>query len=71
MPEKEITIEQLWKMVDKGIEVAKEKDSRLQIAEDRITKLQQLIPKEIKIPKPGEITALIKNLREVLWGVGK
>ena len=71
MPEKEITIEELWKMVDAGVEKLKEKDTRLQIAEDRIKKLQQLIPQEIRLPKPGEIPALIQGLREAIWGAQK
>ena len=68
MPEREITIAELWKMVDQGIEAAKEKDSRLQTAEGRILKLQQLLPKEPQIPKPQEIPDLLKGLRQILWG---
>ena len=68
MPEKEIPIEQLWAMVNKGIEAAREKDTRLQAAEDRILKLRQLIPQEIRIPKPQEIPAWLETLRNTLWG---
>lgn len=68
MPESEITIAELWKLVDQGIEAAKEKDSRLQAAENRILKLQQLIPRELQIPKPQEIPELLKGLRQILWG---
>ena len=71
MPEKEITIEELWKMVDAGVEKLKEKDTRLQIAENRIKKLQQMIPQEIRIPTPGEIPALIQGLWEAIWGAVK